>query len=42
VPFLLYDSTEHRTNTVPFDERSIDEAKTRIEDGTELIRMLFD
>jgi 2,3-bisphosphoglycerate-independent phosphoglycerate mutase len=41
VPFLLYDSTESKTNTVPFDERAIDEAKTHVEDGTELIRMLF-
>jgi len=41
VPFLLYDSTESRTNTIPFDERAVLEGKTHIEDGTELIRMLL-
>ena len=43
VPFLLYDSTRtaDRDRTVPFDERALDEARTRIDDGTELIHMLF-
>ncbi|MDR3710095.1 MAG: cofactor-independent phosphoglycerate mutase [Capsulimonadaceae bacterium] len=42
VPFLLYDSTSaHRGAAVPFDERAMGEAKTQIEDGTELIRHLF-
>jgi 2,3-bisphosphoglycerate-independent phosphoglycerate mutase len=42
VPFMLYDSaTPNRLSNVPFDERAIDEAKTQVEDGTELIRMLF-
>lgn len=42
VPFLLYDSTEpNRQSNVPFDERAIEDARTQVEDGTELIRMLF-
>ena len=42
VPFLLFDSTKPlRDSNVPFDERAIDEAKTQVEDGTDLIRMLF-
>jgi len=43
VPFLLYDSTKpNRDSHAPFDERAIEEARTQIEDGTDLIRMLFD
>ena len=42
VPFLLYDSEKpHTASHYPFDERAVDEAKTQIEDGTRLIRMLF-
>ena len=42
VPFLLYDSeTPHTASHYPFDERAVLEAKTQIEDGTRLIRMLF-
>jgi 2,3-bisphosphoglycerate-independent phosphoglycerate mutase len=41
VPFLLYDSTKSRTNSIPFDERALEDGKTHIDDGTELIRMLF-
>ena len=42
VPFLLYDSTKpNRQSHTPFDERAIEEARTQIEDGTELMRMLF-
>lgn len=42
VPFLLYDSTTpNRQSNVPFDERAVEEARTQVEDGTELIRMLF-
>ena len=42
VPFLLYDSQKpHTASHFPFDERAVSEAKTQIEDGTRLIRMLF-
>ena len=42
VPFLLYDSEKpHTASHFPFDERAVDEAKTQIDDGTRLIRMLF-
>jgi 2,3-bisphosphoglycerate-independent phosphoglycerate mutase len=42
VPFLLYDSEKpHTASHFPFDERAVAEAKTQIEDGTRLIRMLF-
>ncbi len=41
VPFLLYDSTQPHPNNVPFDERALEDAKTHIDDGTELIRQLF-
>lgn len=41
VPFLLFDSTESRRNTVPFDERALESAKTYVDKGTDLIRMLF-
>ena len=43
VPFLLYDSEKpHTASHFPFDERAVTEAKTQIEDGTRLIRLLFD
>jgi 2,3-bisphosphoglycerate-independent phosphoglycerate mutase len=42
VPFLLYDSENpHTASHFPFDERTVTEAKTQIDDGTRLIRMLF-
>lgn len=42
VPFLLYDSGKpHTASHLPFDERAVSEAKTQIEDGTRLIRLLF-
>jgi len=42
VPFLLYDSEKpHTASHFPFDERAVTEAKTQIEDGTRLIRLLF-
>ena len=42
VPFLLYDSeAPHTTSHYPFDERAVTEARTQIDDGTRLIRMLF-
>jgi 2,3-bisphosphoglycerate-independent phosphoglycerate mutase len=43
VPFLLFDSrAAHTGRHFPFDERAIDEASTQIDDGTQLIRMLFE
>ncbi len=42
VPFLLYDSEKpHTASHFPFDERAVSEAKTQIDDGTRLIRLLF-
>lgn len=42
VPFLLYDSSKpNRQSHFPFDERAIEEATTQVEDGTQLIKMLF-
>lgn len=42
VPFLLYDSHKpHTASHYPFDERAVNEARTQIDDGTRLIRLLF-
>ncbi len=42
VPFLLYDSTTpNRSSNIPFNETALEEAKTRIDDGTDLIKLLF-
>lgn len=42
VPFLLFDSENpHTASHFPFDERAVIEAKTQVDDGTRLIRMLF-
>ena len=42
VPFLLWDSDKKNAGPrVPFDERAVTEAQTYVEDGTQLIRMLF-
>ena len=41
VPYLLFDSRVQKTNNIPFDERALEEAKTFIDDGTELLPMLF-
>ena len=41
VPFILYDSSDERTNTVPFDERAVEEAKLRVPEGHRLIERLF-
>lgn len=42
VPFLLYDSSKaHTASHFPFDERAVAEATTQVEDGTQLIGMLF-
>jgi 2,3-bisphosphoglycerate-independent phosphoglycerate mutase len=42
VPFLLYDSTKTRTTSMPFDERAVDDTKLIVEEGHELIKMLFE
>jgi 2,3-bisphosphoglycerate-independent phosphoglycerate mutase len=42
VPFLLYQSSKpHTASHFPFDERAVEEANTQVDDGTQLIRMLF-
>ncbi|MCC6484769.1 MAG: cofactor-independent phosphoglycerate mutase [Armatimonadetes bacterium] len=41
VPFLLFDSRRHRDNSVPFDERALEDARTFVDDGTQLLPMLF-
>lgn len=42
VPFLLYDSRKpSRSAHFPFDERAVGESTTQVEDGTQLIKMLF-
>jgi len=41
VPFLLFDSREDRGNTVPFDERALEDAKTFVDEGTRLLELLF-
>lgn len=42
VPFLLYNSTRPNTQSrVPFDERALEDARTYVERGDELIEMLF-
>lgn len=42
VPFVLYSSDAQGTSRVPFDERALDEAKLRIEDGHRLIERLLE
>ena len=41
VPFLLFDSRKPLKNSIPFDERALEDAKTFVEDGTRLMSMLF-
>jgi len=42
VPFLLYDSTTpNRASNIPFNETALEDAKTRIDEGTDLIGLLF-
>jgi 2,3-bisphosphoglycerate-independent phosphoglycerate mutase len=42
VPFLLFDSKKpNRSSRIPFNETALEDAKTRIDDGTHLIELLF-
>lgn len=41
VPFILYDSTEEKHNSIPFDERALEESKLRVSEGHRLIEQLF-
>lgn len=41
VPFLLYDSRKERENSIPFDERALEDSKTFVDEGTELINLLM-
>lgn len=41
VPFLLFDSREDTGNTIPYDERALEETRFIIDDGLELLRELF-
>jgi 2,3-bisphosphoglycerate-independent phosphoglycerate mutase len=43
VPFLLFDSRKpNHSSNVPFNEIALEEAKTHIDDGTDLIKLLFE
>jgi 2,3-bisphosphoglycerate-independent phosphoglycerate mutase len=42
VPFLLFDSTKPERNSLPFDERAVHDTRLVVDDGTQLIRMLFE
>lgn len=41
VPFLMFDSRRDQDNSIPFDERALEEAKTFVDDGVQLLPMLF-
>ncbi len=41
VPFLVYDSRHERDNSIPFDERALEDAKTFVDDGPRLIELLL-
>jgi 2,3-bisphosphoglycerate-independent phosphoglycerate mutase len=43
VPFLLFDSRKsNRASNVPFNETALEDAKTRIDEGPDLISLLFE
>jgi 2,3-bisphosphoglycerate-independent phosphoglycerate mutase len=42
VPFVLYSSQQEKDNSVPYDERALEDAKLRVEDGHRLIELLLD
>ncbi len=42
VPFIIYDSTNEQANTLPFDERALEESRLRVEEGYRLIQLLLD
>jgi 2,3-bisphosphoglycerate-independent phosphoglycerate mutase len=41
VPFIIYSSAQETTNTLPYDERAIEESKLRVEEGHRLIELLL-
>lgn len=41
VPFLLYDSANEGSSTLPFDERALEETRLVVEEGHRLIELLF-
>jgi 2,3-bisphosphoglycerate-independent phosphoglycerate mutase len=41
VPFLLYDSRNEGSRTLPFDERALEETRLIVEEGHRLIELLF-
>lgn len=41
VPFLMFDSRRDQDNSIPFDERALEEAKTFVDNGVQLLPMLF-
>lgn len=42
VPFMLYDSTKPERNILPYDERSVEETKLKVEYTPDLIKMLLE
>ncbi|MGQ9456184.1 MAG: cofactor-independent phosphoglycerate mutase [Armatimonadota bacterium] len=42
VPFLLFDSTKKACNTLPFDERAVEETKLKVEYAPDLMKMLLE
>jgi 2,3-bisphosphoglycerate-independent phosphoglycerate mutase len=41
VPYLLFDSKDDRKNTIPYDERAVNEKVTHVEEGYRLIEQLL-
>ena len=41
VPFLLYDSANETKNTLPYDERALDDTRLVVEEGHRLIELLL-
>ncbi|MCX6344012.1 MAG: cofactor-independent phosphoglycerate mutase [Armatimonadetes bacterium] len=41
VPFILFDSTKHEHNNLPYDERSVPETKLQVEFAPDLMKMLL-
>lgn len=42
VPFIIFDSTKPEKNTLPFDERAVNETKLIVEEAPLLMRMLLE
>jgi 2,3-bisphosphoglycerate-independent phosphoglycerate mutase len=41
VPFVLYSSRENKGTILPFDERAVEDARLRVEEGHRLIDLLL-